>query len=128
MKISITSILVNDQEIAIKFYTDILGFEIKTEIPIGEHKWLTVVSKEQQDGVELLLEPISFDPAEIYQQALYDAGIPCTTFEVKSIDYEYERLKDLNVEFKMQPTEMGTIKMVVLDDTCGNWIQLVEIN
>jgi catechol 2,3-dioxygenase-like lactoylglutathione lyase family enzyme len=127
MKISITSVLVNDQEKAIKFYTNILGFEIKTEIPVGEYKWITVVSKEQEDGVELLLEPISFDPAETYQQALYEAGIPCTTFQVKSLDYEYERLKELNVEFKMIPTSMGNIKMAILDDTCGNWIQLVEI-
>jgi catechol 2,3-dioxygenase-like lactoylglutathione lyase family enzyme len=127
MKISITSLLVNNQEKAIKFYTDILGFQIKTDIPFGEHKWITVVSKEQQQGVELLLEPISFQPAEIYQQALYEAGIPCTTFQVMSLDYEYERLKDLNVEFKIIPTIMGNIKMAILDDTCGNWIQLVEI-
>jgi catechol 2,3-dioxygenase-like lactoylglutathione lyase family enzyme len=127
MKISITSLLVNNQEKAIKFYTDILGFQIKTDIPFGEHKWITVVSKEQQQGVELLLEQISFQPAEIYQQALYEAGIPCTTFQVMSLDYEYERLKDLNVEFKIIPTIMGNIKMAILDDTCGNWIQLVEI-
>lgn len=127
MKIKITSVLVDDQDKALAFYTDILGFVKKTEIPMGENKWLTVVSKDEQSGVELLLEPIAFEPAETYQQALYEAGIPYTSFEVSNLDYEFERLRDLNVEFSMRPTTMGTVKIAIIDDTCGNKIQLVEV-
>ena len=127
MKIKITSVLVDDQDKALSFYTDILGFVKKNEIPMGENKWLTVVSKEEENGVELLLEPIAFEPAETYQNALYEAGIPYTSFEVNNLDYEFERLRDLNVEFSMRPTTMGSVKIAILDDTCGNRIQLVEV-
>ena len=127
MKIKITSVLVDDQDKALSFYTDILGFVKKNEIPMGENKWLTVVSKEEENGVELLLEPIAFEPAETYQSALYEAGIPYTSFEVNNLDYEFERLRDLNVEFSMRPTTMGSVKIAILDDTCGNRIQLVEV-
>ena len=127
MKIKLTSVMVDDQDKALKFYTDILGFVKKTEIPMGEHKWLTVVSKEEQDGVELVLEPMGFAPAKIFQKALKDAGIPLTAFHVDDIQKEYERLQKLGVKFSMPPTKMGPVTLVVLDDTCGNNIQLVQV-
>ena len=127
MKIKLTSVMVVDQDKALKFYTDILGFVKKTEIPMGEHKWLTVVSKEEQDGVELVLEPMGFAPAKIFQKALKDAGIPLTAFHVDDIQKEYERLQKLGVKFSMPPTKMGPVTLVVLDDTCGNNIQLVQV-
>jgi len=119
--------VVDNQEKALKFYTGILGFIKKTEIPIGEHKWLTVVSPEEQDGVELVLEPIGFPPAKVYQQALFEAGIPLTAFHVDNVDEEYKRLINLGVSFSLPPTEMGTTKIAVLNDTCGNNIQLFQM-
>lgn len=127
MKIKLTSVMVDDQDKALAFYTTILGFAKKTEIPMGEHKWLTVVSAEEQDGVELLLEPLGFAPAQTYQKALFDAGIPLTMFHVNDVDKEYERLMKLGVTFSMPPTQMGPAKLAVLDDTCGNHIQIVQI-
>lgn len=127
MKIRITSVMVNDQDKALKFYTEVLGFVKKTEIPMGEHKWLTVVSNEEQDGVELLLEPMGFAPAKTYQKALLDAGIPLTAFNVDDIEKEYERLTGLGVVFSMKPAPMGPAKLAVLNDTCGNNIQLVQV-
>ena len=127
MKIKLTSVLVDDQEKALKFYTEVLGFIKKTEIPMGKHKWLTVVSKEEQDGVELVLEPISFDPAKVFQKELFKAGIPLTAFNVDNVDKEYERLADLGVTFSMKPTEMGATKLAVFDDTCGNNIQIFQV-
>lgn len=119
--------MVDDQEKALKFYTEVLGFVKKTEVPMGAHKWLTVVSKEEQDGVELLLEPMGFAPAKVYQKALFEAGIPLTAFNVDDIDKEYDRLKNLGVVFSLQPTQMGPVKIAVLNDTCGNNIQLVQV-
>src|SRR6187200_100568 len=107
MKIKLTSVMVDDQDKALKFYTDILGFIKKKEIPMGEHKWLTVVSKEEQDGVELLLEPMGFAPAKVYQKALKDAGIPLTAFHVDNVQSEFERLEKLGVKFTIKPTQMG---------------------
>ncbi|CAN5629054.1 VOC family protein [soil metagenome] len=127
MQIRITSVMVDNQDKALKFYTEVLGFVKKTDIPMGEHKWLTVVSKEEQDGVELLLEPMGFEPAKVYQKALFEAGIPLTAFNVDNIDAEYERLKELGVIFSMAPTAMGPVKIAVLNDSCGNNIQLVQI-
>lgn len=127
MKITLTSILVDDQEKALKFYTEVLGFIKKTEIPMGKHKWLTVVSKEEQDGVELVLEPISFEPAKVFQKELFNAGIPLTAFNVDNVDKEYERLVNLGVTFSMKPTEMGPTKLAVLNDTCGNNIQIFQV-
>jgi len=127
MKIKLTSVVVDNQENALKIYTGILGFIKKTEIPIGEHKWLTVVSPEEQDGVELVLEPIGFPPAKVYQQALFEAGIPLTAFYVDNVDEEYKRLLSLGVSFSMPPTEMGATKIAVLNDTCGNNIQLFQM-
>lgn len=127
MKIKVTSVPVDDQDKALKFYTEILGFVKKTEIPLGEHKWLTVVSNEERDGVELLLEPMGFPPAKVYQKQLFDAGIPWTAFYVDDIDKEYTRLKNLGVVFSMEPTQMGPSRLAVFSDTCGNNIQLVQI-
>jgi len=127
MKINVTSLLVSDQDKALQFYTDVLGFIKKTEIPLGDHRWLTVVSSEEQEGVELLLEPMSFGPAQTYQKALFDAGIPAAMFNVDNVHSEYERLKNLGVTFSMPPTAMGPVTIAVLDDTCGNHIQLVQV-
>ena len=127
MKIRITSVMVSNQEKALQFYTDVLGFKKKKEIPLGEHKWLTVVSPEEPDGVEVLLEPMGFAPAKIYQQELYKAGIPLTAFHVDNVEKEFERLTNRKVVFSMKPTQMGPVKIAVFDDTCGNHIQLVQV-
>ena len=131
MQIRVTSIFVKDQESALKFYTEKLGFVKKTDIPLGNgDRWLTVVSKEEQDGTELLLEPLSdnhFGPAKTYQEALFDAGLPCTQFNVENIQEEYERLINLGVEFSVKPTDIGTAIFAIFNDTCGNNIQIVEI-
>lgn len=127
IRIHVTSVPVADQEKALKFYTDILGFVKKTEIPMGEYKWLTVVSPVEQNGVELLLEPMGFEPAKLYQRALKEAGIPWTSFMVEDLKKEYQRLLSLGVQFSMQPKEMGPVIMAVLDDTCGNNIQLAQM-
>ncbi|TMI69716.1 MAG: VOC family protein [Bacteroidetes bacterium] len=127
MRIKVTSLLVKDQEIALKFYTEVLGFVKKTEIPLGDHKWLTVVAGEQPDGVELLLEPMAFEPARIFQKALFEAGIPYTAFNVDDVQKEYERLSGLGVVFSMKPTKMGPATLAVFDDTCGNNIQIVQV-
>ncbi|MGV3525496.1 MAG: VOC family protein [Candidatus Sericytochromatia bacterium] len=127
MRIYVTSVPVSDQEQALAFYTEKLGFLKKTEIPLGEHKWLTVVSPEEQSGVELLLEPMGFAPARDYQQALKAAGIPWTSFMVSDLEQEYARLTAAGVHFSMPPTDMGNVRIAVLDDTCGNHIQLAQM-
>jgi catechol 2,3-dioxygenase-like lactoylglutathione lyase family enzyme len=127
MKIKLTSITVQDQDKALQFYTEVLGFVKKTEIPMGEHKWLTVVSKEEQDGVELVLEPLGFPPAAVYQKALFEAGIPATAFQVDDVEAEHQRLEKLGVVFSVPPTPMGPVKLAVFNDTCGNNMQLVQV-
>ena len=127
IKIHVTSVLVNDQDKALKFYTEKLGFVKKTEVPMGEHKWLTVVSPNELNGVELVLEPIAFEPARVYQNALKKAGIPFTMFMVDDLSTEYKRLNGLGVEFSMEPKTMGPVMIAVLDDTCGNNIQLAQM-
>jgi catechol 2,3-dioxygenase-like lactoylglutathione lyase family enzyme len=130
MKVKVISIPVQDQEKALQFYTEKLEFVKKIDVPISEHsRWLTVVSKDEQDGVEVLLEPAPnhFEPAKVYQKALFDAGIPYTQFNSDNVQQEYDRLVKLNVEFSVKPTEMGTVKIAVFDDTCGNNIQIVEM-
>ena len=119
--------MVENQDKALKFYTDILGFVKKRDIPLGEARWLTVVSKEERDGVELLLELISFAPAKTYQKELFKAGIPSTTFSVADIDKEYQRLIDLKISFSMKPTQFGPTKLAVFNDTCGNNIQIFQV-
>jgi predicted enzyme related to lactoylglutathione lyase len=126
MKIKVTSVLVDDQVNALKFYTEIVGFQKKRDIPLGDASWLTVVSKEEPDGVELLLEPTKFEPSKIYQKALFDADIPSTVFSVDDIKKEHLRLSKLGVKFSMQPTQMGTALLAVFDDTCGNKIQIAQ--
>ena len=127
IKIYATSVPVDDQDKALAFYTEKLGFIKKTEIPLGEHKWLTVVSPQEQNGVELLLEPMAFEPSKVYQKALKEAGIPWTAFMVDDLEKEYARLTELGVQFSVQPKEAGTVMMAVLDDTCGNNIQLIQM-
>lgn len=129
MKIRIVSIPVRDQQKALDFYTNVLGFVKKVDIPLGENnRWLTVVAKDAQDGPELLLEPapIHFEPSKVYQDELMKAGIPYTQFYVDNIQEEFERLVNLGVEFSVKPTEMGTVIIAVFNDTCGNNIQLVQ--
>jgi len=130
MKIKIISIPVHNQEDALEFYTGKLEFIKKVDIPLSEsNRWLTVVSKEEPDGAEILLEPspLHFEPAKLYQKALFDAGIPYTQFNVESVQQEYERLSRLGVEFSVKPTHMGTVMIAVFNDTCGNNIQIVEM-
>ncbi len=129
MKINLTSVMIEaaDQERALKFYTEILGFRKKTEVPLGKFKWLTVVSPES-DEIELLLEPMEFAPSKVYQKALYDAGIPLKSFAVKDAFKETERLKAAGVKFKMEPTNVGTVTVAMFDDTFGNYIQISALN
>lgn len=130
MKVKVTSIPVLDQEHALQFYTDILGFVKKFDIPLTEsNRWLTVVSKDEPDGTEILLEPSPnhLEEAKVYQKALLEKGIPYTQFNVDNVQFEYERLTKLGVSFSMAPTEMGPVKIAVFDDTCGNNIQIVQM-
>ena len=130
MKVQVISIPVLDQSAALQFYTQKLGFVKKMDIPLSENnRWLTVVSKEQPEGPEILLEPSPqhFEPAKQYQQALFEAGIPYTQFTVDDLDKEYERLQKDGVEFSMTPMDMGTVRIAVFRDTCGNHIQLVQM-
>lgn len=129
MRVTVISIPVLDQEKALQFYTKKLGFLKKLDTPLGGgNRWLTLVSKDAQDGPELLLEPapLHFEPSKVFQDALMEAGIPWTQFDVDSVDDEYNRLTKLDVEFSVQPTTMGTVKFAVFNDTCGNNIQIVE--
>ena len=130
MKAKVIGIPVQDQEKALQFYTTKLGFIKKHDVPLGEgNRWLTVVSKDEPDGVEVLLEPspTHYEPSKTYQKALFDAGIPYTQFNVDNLQEEFDRLVHLGVEFSMKPTEMGNVKIAILDDTCGNKIQLIEM-
>jgi len=128
MKIPVTSLSVVDQDKALKFYTEFLGFIKKRDIPLGDAKWLTVVSPEAPNGVELLLEPNGEYPAmKALKEALVQDGIPFTTFQVDDIYAEYERLKQLGVQFTMEPTNMGMTIVAILDDTCGNLIQIHQM-
>jgi catechol 2,3-dioxygenase-like lactoylglutathione lyase family enzyme len=126
MKIKLNSVMVKDQDKALKFYTENLGFIKKHDMPAGGGRWLTVVSAQEPDGPELLLEPMGFPPAKVFQEAVYKAGIPFTAFAVESTQKEYERLKKLGVGFTMEPTQMGPTTIAVFDDTCGNLIQLFQ--
>jgi len=126
MRINLASVLVDDQEKALRFYTDVLGFVKKTDIPTGEHRWLTVVSPEQPDGVELLLEPDAHPAARPFKDALVEDGVPFTSFAVDDAHAEYERLSGLGVTFTQPPTPMGPVTTAVFDDTCGNLIQIAS--
>jgi catechol 2,3-dioxygenase-like lactoylglutathione lyase family enzyme len=127
MKIKQTSVLVDDQDKALKFYTEVLGFVKSKDIPLGEFKWLTVVSPEGPDDIELLLEPNENPAARTFQKALFDQGIPLTAFAVDDIQKEYERMKTLGVAFRSEPAKMGPTIVAVFDDTCGNLIQIYQV-
>ncbi len=126
MQIKFVSVLVEDQERALAFYTGVLGFEKMADIPMGAHRWLTVTSPQGLPGVELVLEPMAFAPARAYQQALYEAGIPATAFITRDIAAEVARLKARGVVFRGEPVSMGPISFVRFEDTCGNLINLVQ--
>lgn len=127
MRIEITSVFVDDQAKALEFYTGILGFRKKTDVAAGDYRWLTVVSPENPGGVELLLEPNQHPAAGSFQDSLRQDGIPFTQFYVDDVQAEFERLRDLGVTFTMEPTDIGPSVIAVLDDTCGNLIQLVAL-
>ena len=126
MRIHLSSVFVDDQDKALSFYTDVLGFVKKNEVPLGEHRWLTVVSPEDPDGTELLLEPDVHPAVKPYMTALAEDGIPAAAFAVDDVHAEYERLRKLGVRFTQEPVELGPVTMAVLDDTCGNLIQIVH--
>jgi catechol 2,3-dioxygenase-like lactoylglutathione lyase family enzyme len=127
MRITTASVLVDDQERALRFYTEKLGFRKKTDVPAGEHRWLTVVSPEQPDGVELLLEPDDHPAARPFKEALVADGIPWTSFGVADARKEYERLSAAGVNFVQEPADMGPVVTAVFDDTCGNLIQIASM-
>ena len=126
MRIVVTSVLVDDQEKAARFYTDVLGFRVKDDIPVGDARWLTVVSPEDPDGTELLLEPDGHPAAGPFKAALVADGIPATSFGVDDVAAEFERLRGLGVRFTQEPLEMGPVTTAVFDDTCGNLIQIAQ--
>jgi catechol 2,3-dioxygenase-like lactoylglutathione lyase family enzyme len=128
MRINVASVWVDDQEKALKFYTEKLGFVKKTEVPAGEYKWLTVVSPDNPDGVELLLEPDAHPAAKPFKEAIVADGIPFTSFAVDDVQAEYERLSALGVKFTQEPTAMGPVTTAVFDDTCGNLIQIAQVH
>jgi catechol 2,3-dioxygenase-like lactoylglutathione lyase family enzyme len=127
MRINLASVLVDDQAKALRFYTEVLGFVKKTEFPVGEHRWLTVVSPEDPDGVELALEPDEHPAAKPFKEALVGDGIPFTSFAVDDVNREHERLVGLGVTFTQEPVLMGQMTAAVLDDTCGNLIMITSM-
>lgn len=126
MKIVVTSLFVDNQDKALEFYSEKLGFVKKHDVPAGEFRWITLVSPEDEGGTELLLEPNNHPAAKEYQQKIYADGIPATMFGVDDIQKEYERLVELGVKFSMEPKYMGEITIAVFDDTCGNLIQIIQ--
>ena len=128
MRLHVTSVFVDDQAKALEFYTTKLGFEKKADVPVGEYRWLTVVSPEQRDGVELLLEPSNHPAVKPYREALVNDGIALASFEVDDIESECQRLKSLDVKITMDPVNVGEVTIAMLDDTCGNLVQLLQRN
>lgn len=126
MKIKLTSVFVDDQGKALTFYTDILGFIKKQDFPVGEFKWLTVVSPDEPDGVELLLEPDANPASQAFKKSIYEQGIPAAAFAVDDIHHEFERLKQRGAVFHTEPTQTGPVTIAVFDDTCGNLIQIYQ--
>lgn len=126
MKIVLTSVFVDDQEKALRFYGDVLGFQVKMDVPMGEHRWLTLVSSDEPEGVQLLLEPDSHAAVKPFKIALMADGIPCTSFAVKDVRAEHERLRDLGVVFTQPPVVMGPVTTAVFEDTCGNLVQIAQ--
>ncbi len=126
MKIRLTNVFVDDQDKALKFYTQVLGFIKKQDFPVGQFKWLTVVSPEQPEGPELLLEPSDNPATKTFKEAIYKQGIAAASFAVEDVHKEFDRMKKLGVEFSMEPTELGSATIAVFDDTCGNFIQIYQ--
>ncbi|HEU4619660.1 MAG TPA: VOC family protein [Gammaproteobacteria bacterium] len=126
MRINLTSILVDDQDKALRFYTEVLGFRAKHDVPVGQYRWITVVSPEGPDDLELVLEPNANPAAKAFQEAMFEQGIPLTAFETGDIHGDYERLKKRNVVFTREPTSAGPVTIAVFADTCGNLIQIYE--
>ncbi len=126
MRIHLTSVFVDDQAAALRFYTDVLGFVAKADVPLGEHRWLTVVSPDDPDGTELLLEPDAHPAARVFKEALASDGIPAASFAVDDVAAEFARLRRLDVRFTQEPTDLGPVLTAVLDDTCGNLIQIEQ--
>ena len=126
MQLKFISMMVDDQSKALAFYTDVLGFEKMADLPFGEYRWLTVTSPDGMHGVELVLEPIAFEPARVYQRALFDAGVPASAFISTDIHADFARLSAAGVVFRGAPTVMGPITAVLFEDTCGNLINLVQ--
>ena len=126
MRIYITSVLVDDQDKALRFYTDVLGFVKQADVPLGEHRWLTVVSPDDPEGPQLALEPDSHPAAGPFKAALAADGIPVTSFAVDDVQAEFQRLRGLGVRFTQEPVEMGAVTTAVFDDTCGNLIQIAK--
>ncbi|GJO45653.1 hypothetical protein NJB1604_24790 [Mycobacterium marinum] len=126
MRINLASVLVDDQDKALRFYTEILGFHTKHDVPMGQFRWITVVSPEDPDGTELVLEPDEHPAAKPFKDALSSDGIPFTAFAVDNVQAEFDRLRALGVRFTQEPTEMGPVTTAVLDDTCGNLIQIQQ--
>jgi catechol 2,3-dioxygenase-like lactoylglutathione lyase family enzyme len=127
LRINLTSVYVDDQAKALAFYTDVLGFVKKTDFPVGAARWLTVVSPAEPDGVELVLEPDEHPAVGPYKRALVSDGIPVTSFAVDDVRAEFERLRAAGVTFVQEPTEMGSVVTAVLDDTCGNLLQIASL-
>ncbi len=127
MQIRLTSVMVQDQEKALKFYTEVLGFQKRNDIPAGDARWLTVTANDDPDGIELLLEPVGLPAARTFQSALFEAGIPLTAFFVPDIQEEYQRLKGMGVRFTVEPTSAGEATIAIFDDTCGNLIQIYQV-
>lgn len=126
MDITVTSLFVEDQQKALKFYTGILGFVKKHDEPVGEYRWIALVSPQNQEGTELLLEPNNHPASREYQERIYDEGIPATMFGVDDIQKEYQALVDKGVKFSIEPTKAGDVTIAIFDDTCGNLIQIIE--
>ncbi|MEV4995167.1 VOC family protein [Streptomyces niveus] len=126
MKIHLSSVFVNDQAQGLRFYTEVLGFQVKNDVPVGEDRWLTVVSPADPEGTELLLEPSGHPAVKPFRDALVADGIPYTSFAVEDVRAEFERLQGLGVRFTQEPVEMGPVTVAVFDDTCGNLIQIAH--
>ena len=126
MRIHLSSIFVDDQDKALRFYTEILGFEKKEEVPVGEYRWLTVGARGEEDGTQLVLEPDAHPAVKPFKDALVDDGIPFTSFAVDNVEAEYERLRSLGVRFTQPPTNLGPATMAVFEDTCGNLIAIAQ--
>jgi catechol 2,3-dioxygenase-like lactoylglutathione lyase family enzyme len=128
MKINLASVMIDDQDKALRFYTEVLGFQKKHDVPAGEARWLTVVSPDQPEGPELVLEPDGHPAVKPFKEALVSDGIPVTSFAVNDVHKEFERLRGLGVQFTQEPTRMGPVTTAVFDDTCGNLIMIASEN